>query len=215
MPCTFLRTALHTRTLTAASQCFHPSSLALHHQTEREVRRNQTSLSSTSRLSRHSTIAHQTGSSFLRGFSSSTTAYTATAGASNNPVPGPADDEEHDSHLSSLFKASSIQYPDDDAEMRSLIEDAQKKNRLAVIDWSASWCPPCRAIAPLYEKLSKQPENKHVTFIKADIEDLPDASYEAGVESVPTFHFIKNNQLVAAFSGADAEKLQQLIQEHR
>ena len=41
-----------------------------------------------------------------------------------------------------------------------------------------------------------------------------DASVEAGVRSVPTFHFIKNSELVAEFSGADHVKLRALIKQH-
>jgi len=110
-----------------------------------------------------------------------------------------------------LLTAATIQYVEDDLEIRSLIQS--NPNKLIVIDWFATWCGPCRAIAPLYEQLSA--EMKDVVFISADIEELPDASAQAGVQSVPCFHFIKNNELVAVLTGADENKLRKLVEQHK
>ena len=98
----------------------------------------------------------------------------------------------------------------DDLELRTLI--AQSSGRLVVVDWFATWCGPCQAIAPVYEQLSEQ--HKDVLFIGADIEEMPDASAQAGVQSVPCFHFIKGGELVAVLTGADEVKLKELIKQH-
>ena len=97
-----------------------------------------------------------------------------------------------------------------DDDLRAALEGAGSK--LVVVDWSAGWCGPCKAIAPIYEQLAAATPD--VVFVKADIDTLQDASVEAGVQSVPTFHFIKNNELVAEFSGADANKLKALVKQH-
>lgn len=109
-----------------------------------------------------------------------------------------------------LRRGMAVHSVKDDSELRSLLEKSGEK--LVIVDWSAAWCAPCKQIAPVYEALSN--ENKNVVFIKADIDVLQDASVEAGVQSVPTFHFIKNNELVAEFSGADQNKLKTLIKQH-
>jgi thioredoxin 1 len=109
-----------------------------------------------------------------------------------------------------LRRSMAVHAVKDDAELRSLLEKSGEK--LVIVDWTAAWCGPCKQIAPVYESLSN--ENKNVVFIKADIDTLQDASVEAGVQSVPTFHFIKNNELVAEFSGADQNKLKTLIKQH-
>jgi len=99
----------------------------------------------------------------------------------------------------------------DDEDLRSALSTAGSK--LVVVDWYAEWCAPCRRIAPMLEELAgKTPE---ALFLKADIDTLEDASVEAGVQSVPTFHFIKDGQLVAEFSGADINKLRELVAEHK
>jgi len=99
---------------------------------------------------------------------------------------------------------------EDDLELRSLIQ--RNPTKLVVVDWFATWCGPCQAIAPVYEQLSV--EHKGVVFIGADIEEMPDASAQAGVQAVPCFHFIKGNELVAVLTGADEVKLKELIKQH-
>uniref|UniRef100_A0A7N8YIW1 Thioredoxin n=1 Tax=Mastacembelus armatus TaxID=205130 RepID=A0A7N8YIW1_9TELE len=69
-------------------------------------------------------------------------------------------------------------------EFRALLKEAGDK--LVVVDFSATWCGPCKKIAPEYEDLSKKPENKNVVFLKVDVD-------EAEV-CMPTFHFYKNGK---------------------
>ena len=71
--------------------------------------------------------------------------------------------------------------------------------------FTASWCPPCKRIAPVFEKLSV--ENPGASFVKIDIDALPDAAASAGIQSVPTFQFRNGSQKVFEFSGADDEML--------
>jgi hypothetical protein len=90
----------------------------------------------------------------------------------------------------------------------------------AVADRRLSGCrcaagAPCRAIAPVFDALSLQDDNASVTFIRADVEQLPDASAEADVQSIPTFHFIRGNKLVAQVVGADEQRLRDTIAKHR
>jgi thioredoxin 1 len=59
-----------------------------------------------------------------------------------------------------------------------------------VLYYTATWCPPCRAIAPIFEKLSEKYEN--VVFTKIDVDQLPEAAAAASISSVPTF-ILKNN----------------------
>jgi thioredoxin-like negative regulator of GroEL len=63
--------------------------------------------------------------------------------------------------------------------------------------------------------MSDLPENSSVTFVKADIDELPEASADAGIQSVPTFHFLKDGQLVAVVVGADKQRIKENIEKHR
>eukprot|EP01103_Thecamoeba_quadrilineata_P019348 TRINITY_DN7793_c0_g1_i1.p1 TRINITY_DN7793_c0_g1~~TRINITY_DN7793_c0_g1_i1.p1 ORF type:complete len:470 (-),score=149.45 TRINITY_DN7793_c0_g1_i1:65-1474(-) len=84
--------------------------------------------------------------------------------------------------------------------------------KLVVIDFSASWCGPCRAIAPVFADLSER--HPDVVFLKVDVDELSSFAQNNGVRAMPTFIFFKNRQKVAELQGANPQKLQDLIAEH-
>lgn len=70
-----------------------------------------------------------------------------------------------------------------------------------IIDFSAAWCGPCRAVAPLISELAEE-YNGRITVAKVDVDDCPQAALEFGVMSIPTIVFIKDKQLVDKVIGA-------------
>jgi thioredoxin 1 len=86
------------------------------------------------------------------------------------------------------------------------ISQAQLKERLAlgkpiVADFTATWCPPCRAIVPELEKLAST--HADVDFVKIDVDENPELAQELGVMSVPTLvHFSADGQEIARSTGA-------------
>lgn len=82
-------------------------------------------------------------------------------------------------------------------------------NTIIVLDFSATWCGPCKRIYPVLEKLSK--EYPDILFFKIDIDNLSDVASHFEIEAVPSFKFIYNNKIVAQISGADSPKLIQTI----
>ncbi|XP_059220770.1 thioredoxin-2 [Stomoxys calcitrans] len=94
--------------------------------------------------------------------------------------------------------------------------DQQLENagdKLVVVDFFATWCGPCKMIAPHLEELSKEYAGK-VVFVKVDVDDCEDVAMEYGISSMPTFIFIKNKEKLETFSGANADKLTKLVQQH-
>jgi thiol-disulfide isomerase/thioredoxin len=67
-----------------------------------------------------------------------------------------------------------------------------------VLYYTATWCPPCRAIAPIFEKLSEKYEN--IVFTKIDVDQLPEAATAASIRSVPTFIFKNKGKTVTEVS---------------
>ena len=63
-----------------------------------------------------------------------------------------------------------------------------------VIDFWATWCGPCKRLAPVIEELAAEYEGK-VVIGKCDIEENPELTEKFGIMSVPTVVFIKNGQV--------------------
>lgn len=82
-----------------------------------------------------------------------------------------------------------------------------------VIDVYAEWCPPCQQMAPIFKELSKELGDSY-KFAKMSIEESRDLSIKMGVSKIPTFIFIKNNEVRGKEQGAmSKEDLKSKIKE--
>jgi len=63
-----------------------------------------------------------------------------------------------------------------------------------VLDIYATWCGPCQHMSPIFEELAKEFESKY-KFAKINVDESRELSIQYGVSSVPTFIFIKSNQV--------------------
>ena len=70
-----------------------------------------------------------------------------------------------------------------------------------VVDLWATWCGPCRQIAPIVSELAEEFDGKLVVG-KCDVEENDDIAMEFGVRNIPTILFFKDGQLVDKFVGA-------------
>lgn len=75
-----------------------------------------------------------------------------------------------------------------------------------VVDLWATWCGPCRALAPTIAELANDYDGKIVVG-KADVEENEDIAMEYGVRNVPTILFFKNGELVDKFVGAASKSV--------
>lgn len=66
---------------------------------------------------------------------------------------------------------------------------------VAVVDFWAEWCGPCRMVAPVIEELSKEYDGKAVVG-KLDVDNNPGVSMKYGVRSIPTILFLKDGEVV-------------------
>lgn len=64
---------------------------------------------------------------------------------------------------------------------------------LAVADFFATWCGPCKMLAPIIEELSQ--ELPDVKFYKIDVDKLRELAVEYSIRGVPTLIFFKNGEI--------------------
>ncbi len=70
-----------------------------------------------------------------------------------------------------------------------------------LVDFWATWCAPCRAIAPAVEDLATQYKGK-VKFTKLNIDDNQDTPQQYGIRSIPTLLVFKGGKVVGQIVGA-------------
>ncbi|KAK4685886.1 thioredoxin 1, partial [Tremellales sp. Uapishka_1] len=85
-------------------------------------------------------------------------------------------------------------------------------SQLMVIDFHATWCGPCLAIAPLLAQMATR--YQHVKFIKIDVDKQAALAQRYRVSAMPTFKFIKGGREVAELKGASPPQLTALIAHH-
>jgi thioredoxin 1 len=81
-----------------------------------------------------------------------------------------------------------------------------------LVDFSATWCGPCKAIAPLVGQLADEYEGK-VKFGTIDIDDSPGIAQRYGIRGVPTLYVFKGGEIVGKMVGAaPKQNIAQLVQ---
>ncbi|PHH89485.1 hypothetical protein CDD83_5980 [Cordyceps sp. RAO-2017] len=89
---------------------------------------------------------------------------------------------------------------------------ALRGNARVVVDCSAEWCGPCKAISPVFQRLSELPDLKHVVhFAKFDVDAVPELARDLDVRAMPTFLFFKGGERFDELVGADPTHLKDRV----
>jgi thioredoxin 1 len=70
-----------------------------------------------------------------------------------------------------------------------------------LVDFTATWCPPCRVIAPVIDALASEYKGQ-MKFAKLNVDDHQRTAEEYGIRSVPTLLVFKEGQVVKQIVGA-------------
>ena len=66
---------------------------------------------------------------------------------------------------------------------------------IAVVDFSATWCGPCRMLAPVLEQISEELAGK-VNFYNVDVDDDTPLAAKYGIQNIPSLMLLKNGEAV-------------------
>jgi len=106
--------------------------------------------------------------------------------------------------------SSAVKMMQDDAQFQAELAGAGSK--LVVVDFTASWCGPCKRIAPFYDELSAKYPN--AVFLKVDVDQCQETAAGQGVTAMPTFMFFRNKTKLDKIQGADNKALEEMIKKH-
>lgn len=120
---------------------------------------------------------------------------------------------------------SSLVYPPSDAgdddnprvikihktsEWQSHYDEWKQSTKLMVVDFTASWCGPCKFLAPVINDLADKYED--VVFVKIDVDELKDVAQQYDVKAMPTLVLLKQEKEVARVVGAKKDELVRKIE---
>lgn len=93
-------------------------------------------------------------------------------------------------------------------------EKVIKSDKVAVVDFWAEWCGPCRIVGPFVEQLAQEYDGKAVIG-KLNVDENPNVSVQYGIRNIPTILFFKNGQMVDKQVGAVPKTvLEQKLKSH-
>ena len=98
------------------------------------------------------------------------------------------------------------------AEWEELLR--MSKGKVVVVDAYATWCPPCKAAAPKYARMSEE-FGDNTVFTKFNTDEAKDLSRSLGISAMPTFKVFKDGKEVDSMRGFAGEgALRDLLKKH-
>jgi len=79
--------------------------------------------------------------------------------------------------------------------------EVESSTKPVLVDFWAEWCPPCRMLAPTFEKLAAN-YGDQIVFAKVNVDELPEVAGQYGIRSIPTLLLLREGEVVEELIGA-------------
>ena len=99
-------------------------------------------------------------------------------------------------------------------DITSVLLENMNKNVLSLLYFTASWCGPCQKIKPFLKELSESLKTNgeyNIEFYMIDIDSNEEFCDKCKISSVPTFFIMNGKDLLGSLSGANKDKLSEMI----
>ena len=135
------------------------------------------------------------GAAWLKATPLQAIIYGAAIGAMLGVIGGPLRSTAHASNEHTVHIAS----------MGDFQTKVLQADQPVLVDFFATWCPPCHELAPTIERLSSEYAGKAV-IAKVDVDQVGEAAQQFGIQSLPTVVLLKNGKEVERIIGLDREQ---------
>ncbi|CAD5167949.1 unnamed protein product [Musa acuminata subsp. malaccensis] len=107
------------------------------------------------------------------------------------------------------FRGGNVHVITSKSDWEQKIAEANKDGKIVVANFSATWCSPCRTVAPVYRELSEKYPS--LIFLTIDVDNLMDFCWSWDISATPTFFFLKDGQQLDKLIGAYGPELEHKI----
>lgn len=93
-------------------------------------------------------------------------------------------------------------------------EEVILSEKLVLVDLYATWCGPCRALAPVLEEIAEKYQDK-IKVVKVNVDEEESIAARFGVMSIPTVLFFRDGKAVASFVGLKSQsEIESIVENH-